>query len=127
MAMATWGNSKAIFNEAAELQNTLANYIRDEKLLDPKPPQDTGWALWIHAEGFKRTIAIIFCFFISHTIVYDIPPPILNSELKIHLPEASSNGEKRGEMLKLESHFQFSFSLLFAEQNDKSRKGYSLL
>lgn len=99
MAMVTWGNSKAIFNEAAELQNTLANYIRDEKLLDPKPPQDTGWALWIHAEGFKRTIAIIFCSFISHTIVYNIPPPILNSELKIHLPEAISNGEKRGEML----------------------------
>ncbi|RAL01105.1 uncharacterized protein BO80DRAFT_444966 [Aspergillus ibericus CBS 121593] len=38
--MASWGNSMAIFNEAVELQNTLANYVRDEKLLNPQLPQD---------------------------------------------------------------------------------------
>ncbi|KAF7593656.1 hypothetical protein BBP40_011062 [Aspergillus hancockii] len=45
MAMATWGNSKAIFNEAVGLQNILASYVREEKLLDPQPPQDATWHL----------------------------------------------------------------------------------
>lgn len=135
MAMATWGNSKAIFNEAVGLQNTLASYIRDERLLDPEPPHDADWALWIQAEGFRRTIAIIFCFFIFHTIVYDIPPPILNSELKIHLPSREADWAARSEVewreaqkdAQPKSHFQSSFSLLFAKQNDESRKGYSSL
>lgn len=97
--------------------------------MDPQPPQDADWALWIQAEGFKRTIAIIFCFFIFHTIVYDIPP------LKIHLTSREADWEAQSEIkwrearksAQPESHFQSSFSLLFAKQNDESRKGYSSL
>lgn len=82
-----------------------------------------------------KAIAIIFCFFISDTIVYDIPPPILNSELKIHLASREADWEARSELewrearrnAQPESHFRSSFALLFAEQNDKSRKEYSLL
>ncbi|KAK1147346.1 hypothetical protein N8T08_001423 [Aspergillus melleus] len=140
MAMATWGNSKAMYNEAVGLQNTLTNLVRDEGFLEmqTQTTQDMNWSQWIHVEGFKRTLAIIFCFFIFHTIVYDTPPPILNSELDIHLPshEASwaARSEKEWHKLRRESHpdssFQLSFTLLFSKKNDESNestRGYSSL
>lgn len=135
MAMATWGNSKAIFNEAVGLRNNLASYIREERLLDPQEPEDTTWHSWIQAEGFKRTIAVIFCFFVFHTIVYDTPPPILNSEFKIQLPSREKDWEARSEIewqkarqkTQPEPQFQSSFSLLFSEQGDEDPEECSSL
>ncbi|KAJ6121287.1 hypothetical protein N7512_003752 [Penicillium capsulatum] len=63
MAMATWGNSSSIFNEAMTLQSTLSHYIRDENLLRSPPHPGEAWISWIRAEEFNRTIAIIFDFF----------------------------------------------------------------
>ncbi|RAH68770.1 uncharacterized protein BO66DRAFT_308574, partial [Aspergillus aculeatinus CBS 121060] len=128
MAMATWGNSHAIFNEAVGLQNTLANYIRDEKLLAPPPPQDPSWASWVQAEGMNRTITIIFCFFVFHTIVYDTPPAILNCELQTRLPcresawEAPTQADwiEARKSLSAEPTFQSAFSRLFTEQQPTS-------
>ncbi|KAM3081659.1 hypothetical protein ACMFMG_005110 [Clarireedia jacksonii] len=138
MAMATWGNSKAIYNEAITLQNILANFVREEKFLEAQihTPEDINWCQWARVEGFKRTIAIIFCFFVFHTIVYDTPPPILNSELKIHLPcgeiDWATRSEKDWQELRRRSEpepqFQSYFSLLFSMQSDESNenpKGYS--
>lgn len=125
MAMATWGNSKAIYNEAVGLQNTLANLVREEKFLEAQTqtPKDITWSQWVHVEGFKRTIAIIFCFFIFHTIVYDTPPSILNSELNIYLPSREIDWASRSEKdcqetrkkSEPESQFQSCFSLLFSK------------
>ncbi|KAJ5288183.1 hypothetical protein N7478_003869 [Penicillium angulare] len=121
LAMATWGNSKDIYNESIAIQNTLANYMRNEKLLRPRLPLGDDWSSWIQAEGFRRTITIIFCFFVFHTIVYDIPPPILNSELIVDLPsqeviwEAQSETEWQEARKKhtQSSNFQTHFSHLF--------------
>ncbi|PLB49123.1 hypothetical protein P170DRAFT_455869 [Aspergillus steynii IBT 23096] len=129
MAMATWGNSEAIFNEAVGLQNTLTNYIREEKLLDLQPrfqDSNNSWQQWIQVEAFNRTIAIIYCFFVFHTIVYDTPPPILNSELDLHLPSREADWEAPCETDWIETRrkstqplpesflFQSSFSSLFS-------------
>ncbi|RAH81612.1 hypothetical protein BO86DRAFT_430580 [Aspergillus japonicus CBS 114.51] len=127
MAMATWGNSHAIFNEAVGLQSTLANYIRDEKLLAPPPSPDPSWASWVQAEGMNRTINIIFCFFIFHTIVYDTPPAILNCELQTRLPcretvwEAPNQADwiEARKSLPAEPTFQSAFSRLFVEQQQQ--------
>ncbi|KAJ5096649.1 hypothetical protein N7456_007370 [Penicillium angulare] len=130
LAMATWGNSKAIYNESIAIQNMLANYLRDEKLLRPqKLSLGEDWSSWIQAEAFRRTIAIIFCFFVFHIIVYDIPPPILNSELNIDLPsqeviwEAQSETEWQEARKKRAqgSNFQAHLSHLF--ENSESARG----
>ncbi|KAL2844985.1 hypothetical protein BJY01DRAFT_247910 [Aspergillus pseudoustus] len=140
MAIATWGNSNAIYNEAIGLQNTLTRLVREERLLERQTeiPRDITWHQWIVLEGFKRTMAIVFCFFIFHTIVYDIPPPILNSELNIHLPSREKVWAARSEKEwceswnepEVEQPFQSAFSSLFTKRaNDgiESLKGYSSL
>lgn len=140
MAMATWGNSKAIYNEAIGLQNILVELMREEKLLEPRDhrSEHTNWAEWIREEGFERTVGIIFCFFIFHTIVYDTPPPILNSELNINLPSLEISWAARTEKdwqetrkkAEPEVAFQSCFSHLFAkesEANNMRPKGCSSL
>ncbi|KAJ5966331.1 hypothetical protein N7481_013045 [Penicillium waksmanii] len=142
MAMATWGNSEDIFDEAIGIQSILVNYMRTEKLLEPQILSgDSEWAMWIQEEGFRRTVAIIFCFFIFHTIVYDVPPPILNSELNINLAsrekdwEAKTENEWRQARSKHEAepHFQSTFTLLFSSRKEIVRNhssslgGYTLI
>ena len=127
MAMATWGNSEAIFDESIEIQNILVNFVRAEKLLDPQVLGDATWEAWIEEEGFRRTVAIIFSFLIFHTIVYDIPPPILNSELHISLPSRESDWEAQTEQEWKEArekhgsepHFQSMLTSLFSSQPKK--------
>ncbi|OJJ29734.1 hypothetical protein ASPWEDRAFT_177475 [Aspergillus wentii DTO 134E9] len=126
MAMATWGNSGAIFDEAVGIQNILANYLRAEKLLAPQEVRNTPWKIWIHEEGFRRTIVVIFCFFMFYTIVYDTPPPILNSELNLLLPSREKEWEAQSEEAwkqarsehEPECHFDTLYSMLFRAHED---------
>ncbi|OJJ05159.1 hypothetical protein ASPVEDRAFT_31565 [Aspergillus versicolor CBS 583.65] len=142
MAMATWGNSEAIYDEAIGIQNILINYLRAEKLLERRLSGSPEWDVWIKEEGFTRTIAIIYCFFNFHTIIYDLPPPLLNSELEIRLPsrerdwEADSEQEWQQARSKHdpEPDFQSAFALLFSPQTEKacqqhcsSLGGYTLI
>ncbi|KAB8232388.1 uncharacterized protein BDW43DRAFT_312071 [Aspergillus alliaceus] len=55
MVMAAWACSDAIFKEAAELQSILANFIREERLLELQHVNDRTWHEWIQTEGLKRT------------------------------------------------------------------------
>ncbi|KAJ5804820.1 hypothetical protein N7474_010707 [Penicillium riverlandense] len=97
MAMSTWGDPAVFCNEPASLQSVLACFVREEKLLQTRNLHIAAWPEWIHAEGLKRTAAIIFCFFNFHTIIYNTPPPILNSELNISLPSREADWEAQTE------------------------------
>ncbi|GAB1195638.1 hypothetical protein APSETT444_004900 [Aspergillus pseudonomiae] len=139
MAMATWGNSKAIYNKAFGLQNTIVNLVREEEFLkvQTRTPEGITWAQWVQIEGFKRTIAIIYCFLNFHTIANDTPPPIRTSELNIDLPSReadwSARTEKEWQELRARSEpepqFQSYFSNLFLEPKEDNEilKRYSSL
>lgn len=139
MAMSTWGDSKIFCNDSINLQSILTLFLREEKLLEYSSLQSPTWAQWIHEEGLKRTVGITFCFFNFHTIIYNTPPPILNSEFSFCLPsrevdwEAPTENEwqeARREALP-EPGFQDIFSLLFSRkptyQQYSSLGGYILI
>lgn len=86
LAMATWGNHKALFREALSVQSILATLIRQDGLLAYEAPADSTWEDWIRFEGAKRTKLIIFCFFNFHCIIYNTSPSILSAQLNMDLP-----------------------------------------
>ncbi|GAB1313779.1 Zinc finger protein ADR1 [Madurella fahalii] len=87
MAMATWAKHSEILREALAIQSILASIIRDDGLGTPLPGREgLGWEAWMWHESVLRTKYIVFCFFNLHCIVYNIPPLILNSELRMRLP-----------------------------------------
>ncbi|KAB2568758.1 Transcriptional regulator ADR1, partial [Lasiodiplodia theobromae] len=91
MAMATWAKHKEILREALAIQSILATLVRDDGLSSSSPyPFDISWEEWTARESRTRTKFIVFCFFNLHCIVYNIPPLILNSELKMRLPSSAA-------------------------------------
>ncbi|EER37353.1 conserved hypothetical protein [Histoplasma capsulatum var. duboisii H88] len=86
MALATWAKHKELLREALALQSMLFTLVRDDGLRSQPVPDDISWDDWIELESIKRTKFIAYCFFNLHCIVYNIPSPILNSELNLYLP-----------------------------------------
>lgn len=138
MVMATWGNPETIYKQALGWQSTLANFLREEDLLaateDPDPGEQE-WAEWIRAEGERRTLAAIFCFFNLHTLLYDTLPPLHNSDLAIRLPCAEAmwdaptetSWRELSQQARPEPRFQSALSELFRERREDNVTGYTAL
>ncbi|KAJ5586325.1 hypothetical protein N7450_006112 [Penicillium hetheringtonii] len=84
---ASWERQPELLREILSLQSTLARLVREHGLSEPPPtPEPISWEEWIRREGNRRTKLIVYCFFNLHSIMYNIPPLILNGELKLNMP-----------------------------------------
>ena len=92
-AFATWERHQELLKEALAFQSILARLVRDSGLSSPADhgtPADFTWEQWVTIEGNKRTKLIVYCFFNLHSITWDIPPLILNAEVKLDLPDPAN-------------------------------------
>lgn len=123
-AFATWERHPELLREALAFQSILARLVRESGLTSPEIPQpeDISWEEWIRLEGDKRTKLIVYCFFNLHSITWNVPPLILNSELKLDLPDPGNEWKAPNAEIwkKLRSQntpstvsFQIAFSRLF--------------
>ncbi|OJD15511.1 hypothetical protein AJ78_04242 [Emergomyces pasteurianus Ep9510] len=84
---ASWERHPELLREILALQSTLARLVRDHGLTEStSTPDSTSWEDWVHREANRRTKLIVYCFFNLHSIMYNIPPLILNAELKLNMP-----------------------------------------
>ena len=84
---ASWERHPDLLREILALQSTLARLVRDHGLSEPPPIiESSTWEEWIRHEADRRTKLIVYCFFNLHSIMYNIPPLILNSEIKLNMP-----------------------------------------
>lgn len=86
MALCTWAKHREILREALAIQSVLATLIRDDGLTNEPLRDDLSWSAWIRRESIKRTKFIVYGFSNLHCIVYNIPPFMLTSEVKLSLP-----------------------------------------
>ena len=89
-AFATWERNRELLREALSFQSLLARLVRESGLSSPDPmvsADDLTWEDWIKQEGDKRTKLIVFCFFNLHSITWNVPPLIMNAEVKVNLPD----------------------------------------
>lgn len=134
MAMATWAKHKEILREALAIQSILATLIRDDGLKSRTAPADVSWEEWVRIEITKRTKLIVFCFFNLHCIVYNIPPLILNSEIKLSLPSSEAEFKAQSAEAWREARqngpqileFQEALHHLFSRGKDKAGWNSSL-
>ncbi|KAF2704659.1 hypothetical protein K504DRAFT_108875 [Pleomassaria siparia CBS 279.74] len=89
MALSTWAKHKEILREALAIQSILATLIRDDGLQNEILRDDITWTEWIRRETTKRTKFIVYGFSNLHCIVYNIPPFVLTSEVRLTLPSSS--------------------------------------
>ncbi|KAL5118803.1 hypothetical protein ACEQ8H_003306 [Pleosporales sp. CAS-2024a] len=86
MALCTWAKHKEILREALAIQSILATLIRDDGLQDEPLGDNLAWSDWVRRESIKRTKFIVYGFSNLHCIVYNIPPFMLTSEVRLTLP-----------------------------------------
>lgn len=129
MAEATWSNHRTILREALAIQSILATLVRDDGLKSTSLPRDATWEEWAVYESTKRTKWIVFCFFNLHTIFYNIPSPILSSDvdemlLPCNVGTFRATSEEDWQPLIQKEHdilFKNAFSCLFHEQFDTTQ------
>lgn len=87
---ASWESHPDILRDMLALQTTLARLVRDHGLKESPatttPPESLSWPDWSRLEADRRTKLVVYCFFNLHSIMYNIPPLILNSELNLNMP-----------------------------------------
>lgn len=123
MALCTWAKHKEILREALAIQSILATLIRDDGLQNERLTEDLSWTDWIRRESTKRTKFIVYGFSNLHCIVYNIPPFMLTSEIKLTLPCSAAEFKAPTEALwrearaksKPEIHFQDALKRLFSK------------
>ena len=130
IAVASWSECHPSAREALSIRSVLDWLVREEGLEQASPPIDDIWESWVQFETIKRTILVVFCFFNLHTIVFDIPPMILASELVLSLPCTESEWKAENEnawreirtSTRSECTFQCTLQMLFnTEETDVRR------
>lgn len=130
---ATWGGDGKLAQESISLQDSLTLLVRADGLNETTAnfelthdPDEANWFLWIRKELNRRTKFVVYCFLNLHSLMYNTPPSILNSELGLNMPCATElwSAQNAGAWRSLyESSsnvnnisFQKSFSSLFTEK-----------
>ena len=130
-AFATWERHQELLREALAFQSILARLVRESGLTTPEIPvsEDLTWEEWIRLEGDKRTKLIVYCFFNLHSITWNVPPLILNTELKLDLPDPGNEWKAstaeiwrkyRQQNTSSAAPFQTAFARLFAKNSQQS-------
>jgi len=126
-AFATWERHQELLREALTFQSNLARLVREAGLTSPEivqSPEDLTWEDWVRIEGEKRTKLMVYCIFNLHSITWNVPPQILNSELKLDLPDPSNEWKAPNAAIWKTLHlanaappmpFQETFSRLFTK------------
>ncbi|KAL4734541.1 hypothetical protein BDV11DRAFT_212704 [Aspergillus similis] len=124
---ASWERHPELLREILSLQSTLARLVREHGLTESNIGVDSNnWEEWVRRECNRRTKLIVYCFFNLHSIMYNIPPLILNAELKLNMPCShdlwkASNAAQWRRLLRTrhgsEVSFQDAFTRLFSKSN----------
>lgn len=123
---ASWERHPELLREMLALQSTLARLVREHGLSEQGSSlENPSWEDWSRQEGDRRTKLIVYCFFNLHSIMYNIPPLILNSELKLNMPapadEWKANSASQFRRLhRSRNHPEVSFQEAFARLFVKS-------
>ncbi|KAM5350723.1 hypothetical protein ACJ41O_007228 [Fusarium nematophilum] len=92
MGYATWEMKTSILEEAFALQGLLIQVLRDLGLeeqdtnLDSDTSLQDTWLAWVHQESVRRAKLISFSFTHTHSIAYNIYPPLRTNEIHLRLP-----------------------------------------
>ncbi|KAL4957758.1 hypothetical protein BDW69DRAFT_200070 [Aspergillus filifer] len=124
---ASWERHPELLREILSLQSTLARLVREHGLTESSLGVDpNNWEDWVGRECNRRTKLIVYCFFNLHSIMYNIPPLILNAELKLNMPCShdiwkANNAAQWRRLLRTrhgsEVSFQDAFTKLFYKSN----------
>lgn len=135
MGYATWDPKPAMVRQAFAVQETLTQYLRSEGMhelgsSEASPSLDQEWNSWMAEESSRRTKLVAFSFLHTHSIAYDVYPPLRSNEVGLRLPcstiewSASSAvmwDAARRAIPKPQLYFKEALSFLLDQKNEPAR------
>jgi len=114
------------------LAGQMAHHLRNGSYLGVDANLITNdWHEWVRVEGRRRTVLTAFLFLNIHTVIYNIPPRLMNSEIwSVHIPQPETHwqastsrewAEARRQDAPINVTFGDSYSDLFASGLPQSR------
>lgn len=83
---ASWGD-KRILPDALPMGSQLALLMRENGISEPDEiPEDADWLTWAAVMERRRTLLMAYVQLNLHSIAFNTPPLILNSEVGLYLP-----------------------------------------
>lgn len=135
MGYATWDPKPAMVRQAFAVQETLTQYLRSEGLHEVGPSEvspslDREWHSWIAEESSRRTKLVAFSFLHTHSIAYDVYPPLRSNEVGLRLPCSTLEWSTSSAVLwdtarrsipKPQLYFKEALSFLLDQKNEPAR------
>lgn len=138
IAVASWYKHEPAAQDALSIRSVLHSITQEHGKSAEQDCRPEGWEAWTRMEATKRTLLVVYCFFNIHTILFDLPPMMLATELKVDLPcseqewKASSEAEwftVQSDEAPSKQDFRKTYNSLFASNIDVqlNAKGFSAL
>lgn len=91
MGYATWDPKPKMVHQAFAVRESLTQFLRSEGLQElgvtqPASSMEGEWRSWIVQESSRRTKMVAFSFLHTHSIAYDVYPPLRSNEMGLRLP-----------------------------------------
>lgn len=94
MAMAMWADKPAV-RDALAMGSQLAMLTREAGLSTPDEIlEKCTWTDWIHREERRRTLFVAYILLNLSSISFDVPPLIVNQEVRLSLPHCNTEWTK---------------------------------
>jgi hypothetical protein len=86
---AAWQEDRTLVLESLNNQSILANMVRDKGLSETSPSDSEDWVEWARVESDRRAQFSAFCVLNMQSLAYDLPFPLMASEMNLRLPASS--------------------------------------
>ncbi|KAJ4171665.1 hypothetical protein NW754_013436 [Fusarium falciforme] len=94
MAITSWGE-KALVRDALSMASQVATLVREFGISSPEDSstRETSWEDWILSEERRRTLFVAYVQFGLQCTAFNVPPMILNQEVRLNLPASAAEWE----------------------------------
>lgn len=98
MAMTSWG-ARPLVRDALSMASQVAMLVREMGIGTPEDvaARVTSWHDWILHEERRRTLFVAYVLFSLQCIAFDVPPMILNHEVRLNLPASAAEWDAQTE------------------------------
>jgi hypothetical protein len=135
MGYATWDPKAQMVHQAFAIRETLTQFLRSEGLHElgfahATPSLEEQWRSWIVEESSRRTKLVAFSFLHTHSIAYDVYPPLRSNEVGLRLPCSTLEWSApsamlwdiaRKAILKPQLYFKEALSFLLDHKSEPAR------
>lgn len=118
MAMSSWADAP-IVRDSLSISSQLAMLLREAGIsTSDEIAEGSEWSDWITREVRRRTLFVAYILFNLQSIAFNVPPQVLNQDIRLCLPHcgsewAATTAAEWSELRRMYGHNEYGFQEVF--------------